>query len=82
MKRLLLIIFATALMLVGCENYGLRCAHLSNLRQGLSANYAVKMVLDDDERVNDKSVDMQIKSSIDNLVLNFGEEGEDKSSKI
>ena len=82
MKRVLLVIFATALMLAGCENYGLRCVHLSNLTQGLSANYAVKMVLDDDERVNDKSVDVQIKSSIDNLVLNFGEEGEEKTSIV
>ena len=78
MKKLGLILLAILFVCVGCETQGLRCAHLTNATQGLSTNYAIKMVLDEDERAKDKEVDLQIKSSHENQKILFGEEGEDK----
>ena len=78
MKKLSLILLMILFICVGCETQGLRCAHLTNATQGLSTNYAIKMVLDEDERVKDKEVDLQIKSSHENQKILFGEEGEDK----
>ena len=79
MKKILLC-FLTFILLfsVGCDNQGLICAHLSDATQGLSTNYAVKMVLDEDSRVEEKYVELQIKSTTENIKLNFGKEGEEK----
>ena len=62
----------------GCDTQGLMCAHISDATQGLSTNYAVKVVLDDDSRVEDKYVDLQIKSSVENLKILLGKEGDEK----
>ena len=78
MKKLSLFLLMFLFICVGCETQGLRCAHLTNATQGLSANYAIRMVLDEDERVKDKEVDLQIKSSNENQKILFGEEGMDK----
>lgn len=78
MKKLGLILLAILFICVGCETQGLRCAHLTNATQGLSTNYAIRMVLDEDERVKEKEVDLQIKSSNENQKILFGEEGMDK----
>ena len=78
MKKLGLILLAILFVCVGCETQGLRCAHLTNATQGLSTNYAIRMVLDEDERVKEKEVDLQIKSSNENQKILFGEEGMDK----
>lgn len=83
MKKILLC-FLTFILLfsVGCDNQGLICAHLSDATQGLSTNYAVRMVLDDETRVEEKYVELQIKSTIEGLKLNFGEEGEEKQEIV
>lgn len=78
MKKLGLILLAILFVCVGCETQGLRCAHLTNATQGLSTYYAIRMVLDEDERVKEKEVDLQIKSSNENQKILFGEEGMDK----
>ena len=68
--------------MAGCDSQGLQCAHLNDATQGLSTNYAVRMVLDNDERVVEKYVDLQIKSSVDGTRLNFGLEGHEKQEIV
>ncbi len=60
---------------VGCEDQTkLTVAHISDITGALSTDYAIKVVLDDDDRVKDKYVGLQISSSEENLSLVFGEE--------
>lgn len=73
---LLLIVFVCS----ACENQGLRIAHLCDATQGLSTNYAVKMVLDNDERMKEKYVDLQIKANNDGQKLTIKEERGDESN--
>ena len=83
MKKLLLCFLSAILVfMVGCDNQGLQCAHLTNGTQGLSRTYAVRMVLDNDSRVEERFVDLQIKSSASNLTLNFGEERQDRQDIV
>ncbi len=49
-------------------------AHISNITGALSTNYAIKVVLDEDDRVTEKNVGLQIRSNKDDLYLKFGEE--------
>ncbi len=59
----------------GCEDgTQVNCAHISDITSAQSTQYAIKVILDEDERVNDKHVGLQIKSSEENLMLTFGEE--------
>lgn len=77
MKKFFLIVCCVCFcfLAVGCESEtNINAAHISDITGALSTNYAVKVVLDDDERVNDKYVDLQIKSSKDEQLLKFGEE--------
>ncbi len=75
MKRMFLVLLCFCFFLAGCENdTKVITAHISNITSALSTNYAIKVVLDDDERVNSKYVGLQIKSSEENLLLTFGEE--------
>ncbi len=75
MKKVFLCILCFCLFLAGCESETqVNCAHISNITSALSTNYAIKVVLDDDDRVSDKNVGLQIKSSESDLTLVFGEE--------
>ena len=59
----------------GCtDGTKLTVAHISDITGALSTDYAIKVVLDEDDRVKDKFVGMQIMSSEENLALKFGEE--------
>ena len=79
MKKFFVCLIGLIMVFVaGCDTQGLMCAHISDATQGLSTNYAVKVVLDDDSRVEDKYVDLQIKSSVENLKILFGKEGDEK----
>lgn len=61
--------------MAGCEaETKLRTAHISEITGALSTDYGIKVVLDKDDRVADKYVDLQIKSSEAEQVLTFGEE--------
>lgn len=61
--------------MVSCEaETKLRTAHISEITGALSTDYGIKVVLDKDDRVADKFVDLQIKSSKTEQVLTFGEE--------
>ncbi len=76
MKRFFAIFLCLCLcFLAGCENETkVLAAHISDMTGARSTDYAIKVVLDDDERVNDKFVDVQIMSSNDNQTLTFGQE--------
>lgn len=60
---------------VGCENETkLNVAHISDNTAAQSTNYSIKVVLDDDERVQEKYVDLQIKTDKENQQMSFGED--------
>lgn len=63
---------------LGCESDGLKCAYLTECTQSLSTDYAIKMILDKDKRVEDKYVELQIKSSTEGQKVTFGAENENK----
>lgn len=63
---------------VGCANQTqLRIAHISDLTVGNSTNYAVKVTLDEDDRVEERYVDLQIMSSKGEQFLTVGEENKE-----
>lgn len=76
MKKLFLIFLCVCFcFMAGCENETqIRVAHLSNITGALSTEYAVKVCLDNDQRLQDKYVDLQIKADKDGQILTFGEE--------
>ena len=68
------------IFLSGCDGEEVRCAHLNNKTQGQSTNYAISFSLDKDDRMKEKYVDLQIKSSCEGQVISFGREMEEKTS--
>lgn len=71
----LIILCVCFCFMVGCEaETKLRTAHISEITGALSTDYGIKVVLDKDDRVAGKFVDLQIKSSKTEQVLTFGEE--------
>lgn len=77
MKRffVMFLCLSCCFVLFACENTTLvRAGHISEITGALSTDYAIKVTLDDDERVNEKYVDLQIKSSEAQQFLTFGEE--------
>lgn len=77
MKRffVMLLCLSCCFVLFACENATLvRAGHISEITGALSTDYAIKVTLDKDDRVDEKYVDLQIKSSEDEQILTFGEE--------
>lgn len=79
MKRfrniILIILCVCFCFMAGCETETkLHTAHISEITGALSTDYGIKVVLDRDDRVEDKYVDLQIKSSEAEQILIFGEE--------
>ena len=77
MKKIVLIILCVCFCFIGagCEQETeVRSAHISELTGAMSTDYAIKVTLDTDERVEDKYVDLQIKSDKENQLLSFGQE--------
>ena len=77
MKKLILIILCVCFCFIGagCENETkLQAGHISDITGAQSTSYAIKVVLDDDDRINEKYVDLQISSSKDEQLLKFYEE--------
>ena len=74
------LIFVLLIFLSGCDGEEVRCAHLNNKTQGQSTNYAISFSLDKDDRMKEKYVDLQIKSSCEGQVISFGREMEEKTS--
>lgn len=76
-KQMLLVFLSLCfcVLLVGCGDAPeLEVAHISDITGALSTDYAIKVVLDDDDRVSEKYVGLQIKANKDETVLQFGEE--------
>lgn len=77
MKRVFLVFLCLCLcfLTIGCKDgTKLTVAHISDITGALSTDYAIKVVLDDDDRVVDKYVGLQIMSNVEGLSLKFGEE--------
>ncbi len=69
------IIILCAVFMCGCQNETeLRVAYISDITGALSTNYAVKVVRDKDERVEDKFFDLQLKSNKDEQIVHLNEE--------
>ena len=78
MKKFLLIILSVCFLLVGCDSKTeVRSVHITEATGALSTVYAIKVTLDTDERMEEKFVDLQIRSSEENQLLTFGEENEE-----
>ncbi len=80
MKRFFLISLCLCfcLILIGCESEtAVKAGHISEITGALSTDYAIKVTLDDDKRVDEKYVDLQIKSTEEEQLLSFGEENGD-----
>ncbi len=80
MKKLMLIFLCVcfSLLAVGCESETqLRVATISQISSPLSTQYSIKVVLEQDDRVAERFVDLQIKSEKENQTLRFGEENGD-----
>ena len=77
MRRMIVLFLCISFcfILIGCENTTtVKSGHISEITGALSADYAIKVTLDNDDRVKEKYVDLQIKSSNENQFLTFGEE--------
>lgn len=80
MKRALLIVLCVCFcfLAVGCENQTkVRCAYINDITGALNTRYSIKVILDEDDRVSDKYVDLQIKSNKEEQQLKFGIENGD-----
>lgn len=85
MKKIILIFLCVcfSFCLVGCESDSeLRVAHITNATMAESTNYSIKVVLDQDERVEQKYVDLQIMVDRPEQVVLFAEENKDPSTLV
>lgn len=81
MKKIFLGILCVcfSFVLCACSNETqLRVAHIVDRTSARSTDYAIEVVLDDDDRVKEKYVDLQIKSKDAGQTLYFGEENKEK----
>ena len=78
MKKLILPIFCfVALFMMGCENStNLRCATIREITTAGSENYGVTVAFIEDERVKEKSVDVQVKADKECELIFWEENGE------
>lgn len=79
-KRVIILFLCVcfSFVLVACENETqIRTAYISDVTGAMSTDYSIKVVLDRDDRVDDKYVDLQIRSSKDEQFLKFGLENGD-----
>lgn len=77
MKKFVLVFLCLCFcfLTVGCESETrILSGHISEITGARSTEYAIKVTLDDDDRVNEKYVDLQIKSDKENQFLKFGQE--------
>lgn len=80
MKKFFLMFLCVCLSftLIGCESEtAVRAGHISEITGALSTEYAIKVTLDDDDRVNEKFVDIQVRASEPEQILTFNEENHD-----
>lgn len=80
MKKFLVIFLCVcfSFLALGCESETqLRVATITQTSSPLSTQYSIKVVLEEDDRVAERFVDLQIKSDKENQTLRFGEENGD-----
>lgn len=78
MKKILIALICVCFLLAGCESEKkLECAHISEITGARSTSYAIKVTLDEDERVEDKFVELQVKCSDEGQVIKIGQELKD-----
>ena len=78
----LCVLFCCAL-LFGCEKETLlRVAHISDNTAARSTNHSIKVILDDDDRVKEKYVDLQIKSDKSGQSVLIGEDRNDQTTIV
>lgn len=80
-ERLFLVILCVCFCftMAACESETkVRCAFISDMTGPLSTRYSIKVVLEQDDRVLDKYVDLQIRADQENQQLMFGEENGDE----
>ena len=78
-KRFLIVLCVLFLFVSGCDKETtLNLAHISDNTLGKSTEYSVKVVLDDDDRMDEKYVDLQVRSSEKDQIVNVGEHGKEK----
>ena len=66
------------MLLSACENDNtILSANISEITQGNSDSYTIKVVYEKDSRMDNKYVDIQVRCDVEDLVLNFNEEGND-----
>ena len=72
-----------SVLLLACENETqLRVAHIGDNTAALSTDYSIKVTLDNDDRVKDKYVDLQLKTNNDGQILVFGDELSEKANLV
>ena len=80
---MVLCVLFCCVLLFGCEKETmLRVAHISDNTAARSANHSIKVVLDDDERVKEKYVDLQIKSDKEGQRVLIGKDREDQTTVV
>lgn len=80
MKKIFVIILCVcfSFLFFGCEtDNSLKTAHISDKTNALSTKYSILVSLDEDERLTEKYVDIQLKSDKQNQTLSVFEENND-----
>lgn len=76
-KCIVVLLCAIFCFVLGCTSETkLRIAHISELTSGNSTNYSIKVTLDEDDRIEERYVDLQVKSDKEKLFLSIGKENQ------
>ena len=74
----LFFLLSSFIFLSACENdITILSATISEITQGNSDSYTIKIVYEKDSRMDNKYIDVQVRCDVEDLVLNFNEEGND-----
>ena len=77
MKRFGLIFICVCLcfLCAGCESQtSINAAHIMDITSAKSTEYGIKVVVDEDKRLEEKYIEIQVKSSNENQELTLGQE--------
>ena len=76
MKKCILIILCVCFcFLAGCESQtAINAAHISDITSAKSTEYGIKVTVDEDKRLEEKYIEIQVKSSNENQSLTLGQE--------
>ncbi len=77
MKKCILIILCVCFcfLCVGCESQtSINAAHISDITSTKSTDYGIKVTVDEDKRLEEKYIEIQLKASKENQTLTLGQE--------